>query len=545
MAGSSTTKVVHVLTLIALLVTFVSTSDVRAEALDEMSLKRYAELREVERYQMKIADKYYREKNYKVAMAEYEKFLTLYERSIGAPLAQLRWSICLVQQRKLNTAVKEGFQSVIDYWPDAPEAIAAKYYIAKAYKDMGEIRKAKKAYQEVLDDHPKHLAAVYTCSDVIEMAKVQKDTELLVKMWKQLTFETPRNRESKSLCQRASYELASYQFGEAAFDEGFKALETTYPEAQLPYYVVYYSRRPISNMTAESKTKAKGEKLADEGIAYIKSVIPTDISTEEKELIALNHNYYIADLHIASRRDAKVLSFYQDMMKKFGERDTIRGKIADWYKGQQKYDEARAQYRQYKNKIEGNNQIGYSYRQQRKYDQAVLAYRENVGLDLEKATHWNSQVAMTYREAKKYKEAVAVYEELMKTDVENSETWLWNIATTYRDAGQYKQAIAFYRQSSNFPTNYSEMAMCHRRLKEYKEAIILYNQIIGGAPKSAAWALYEVARTQEAAGNKERAILTFQQVCKRFPKDSYASRAHAHLQNQYKITVTLGGAKDD
>jgi len=82
-------------------------------------------------------------------------------------------------------------------------------------------------------------------------------------------------------------------------------------------------------------------------------------------------------------------------------------------------------------------------------------------------------------------------------------------------------------------------------LKEFKEAIILYNQIIGGAPKSAPWALYEVARTQEAAGNKERAILTFQQVCKRFPKDGYASRAHAHLQNEYKITVTLGGAKDD
>jgi len=34
-------------------------------------------------------------------------------------------------------------------------------------------------------------------------------------------------------------------------------------------------------------------------------------------------------------------------------------------------------------------------------------------------------------------------------------------------------------------------------------------------------------------------------VCKRFPKNQYASQAHAHLQTKYKITVTLGGAKDE
>ncbi|MBM80669.1 MAG: hypothetical protein CMJ78_08760 [Planctomycetaceae bacterium] len=533
------------LLLIAVLISFVSLQRANAAALDEMSLKQYAKLREVERYQMKIADKYYHERNYKVAMAEYEKFLTLYERSIGAPYAQLRWSICLVHQRKLNTAIKEGFQSVVDYWPESNEAIAADYYIAKTYKDMGEVRKAKKTYQSVLDDHPKHLAAVYTCSDLIEIAKVQKDSDLLVKMWKQLTFETPRNRESKSLCQRASYELASYQFYQAALKEGLEALKTTYSEEQLAYYVLYYSRRPISTMAADSKTKAKAEKFADECIAYIRSVTPKNTSEEEDELIALNNGYYIGDIHIAAGRDTKVVPYYQEMMKQFGERDTIRDKIATYFKSKNKYDEARAQYRQYKNKVEGNSQIAYSYRQQKNYDPAVLAYRQNVVLDPDQAVHWNSTIATTYREASKYKEAVAVYEELYKTDSKNAEKWIWQIATTYRDAGEHKQAIAYYRQSNNFPSNYSEMAACHRRLKEYKEAIILYNQIIGGAPKSAAWALYEVARTQEAAGNKEKAILTFQQVCKRFPKDSYASRAHAHLQNTYKITVTLGGAKDE
>ena len=50
----------------------------QAERLDELPLDRWKNLREVERYQLNIAEKYYwKDKNYKVAAAEYEKFLTL------------------------------------------------------------------------------------------------------------------------------------------------------------------------------------------------------------------------------------------------------------------------------------------------------------------------------------------------------------------------------------------------------------------------------------------------------------------------------------
>ena len=62
---------------------------------------------------------------------------------------------------------------------------------------------------------------------------------------------------------------------------------------------------------------------------------------------------------------------------------------------------------------------------------------------------------------------------------------------------------------------------------------------------SAPGALLQIGYTYEDAGQKEKAIITFQQVCKRFPKDGHASQAHAHLQNKYKITATLGGAKDE
>ena len=117
-----------------------------------------------------MATDFHEERKWKVALAEYEKYLTLYEDSEAAPYSQLKWSLCQRQLRKLNTAIKEGFQSVLDYWPESPEATASMYYIGQTYKNMGEIRRAKKAYKEVLTTYPDHVVSVYAINDLIAIA---------------------------------------------------------------------------------------------------------------------------------------------------------------------------------------------------------------------------------------------------------------------------------------------------------------------------------------------------------------------------------------
>jgi tetratricopeptide (TPR) repeat protein len=518
----------------------------RAARLDEMSLDSWAKLREVERYQLQIAEKYYRQKNWKIAMAEYEKFLTLYEQSEGAAYSQLKWSLCLVHLRKINTAIKEGFQSVVDYWPDSPQAVAAAYYIGKSYKDMGEIAPAKKAYQDVLAVHPKHLAAVYATVDLIDLSKIEDDTDARVWYWKRLTFETVRTKESERHCVEASRQLAQHLLGAGAFGDAVKALQTTYAEDELVEYVHRFAFEAIRLKGADSKTRAAAGQLADLAIGYFRDLLDTDPSAAGQQDLARRYWHYMADFHAAARRDAKVPDFYKQIIDRFGNEDQTLRRLADWYKSQGRYDEARAQYTRFKDKIEGQNLAAISYRDQQQYEPAVLAFRRAIALDPENHVKWNSEIANTYHyHAHKYDAAIAVYEELLKTDSEHAEKWRWQIATAYRDAGKYKQAIGHYRQCTNFPSNYREMAMCHRRLKNYQEAIVLYGQIMGGAPKSAPWALLEIGLTQEQAGQKEKAIGTFRQVCKRFPKDRHAGQAHARLQSKYKITVTLGGAKDE
>jgi tetratricopeptide (TPR) repeat protein len=516
-------------------------SSVRADELDELSLDGWKQLREVERYQLQIAEKYWREQNWGTAAAEYEKFMELYEKSSGAPFAQLKWGLAQVKLRKQNTAIKEGFQTVIDYWPESPQAVAATYYIGHTQKEIGRTKEAKVSLKAVAAKNPQHLVAVYALRDLIEMATTENDAAARVELWKKLTFDIKRTRDSNATCVQASQQLATHWFLEGAFDDGVKALATTYNTAQMPAHVVAYVRNPIAELVAADATKAKAAKLTDQAIAWLKQSSPADQSTPEAKAVARQVLFGIADLTALARRDDQVPAAYEAIVKAFTTDDEALGRLAAWYKSKANYDKARETFRRYADKGEGLNQVAYSYREQQNWPLAVQTYTQLIGQDPDRKVKWKPELAATHRGAHKWPEAIAVYEELVKDDIANANRWRWEVASTHRDAGQYKEAIGHFRQCENFPENYKQMAWCHRQLKQPSEAIVLYNQV-SSDKASAPWALLQIAYTREEAGQTEPAIQAFQQVCKKFPKDSHASTAHAHLQQKYKISVTLGGA---
>ncbi len=232
---------------------------------------------------------------------------------------------------------------------------------------------------------------------------------------------------------------------------------------------------------------------------------------------------------------------YDQMVKVFGVDDDILGRLAAWYKSQDRRGEARATYRRFKNQINGLAQVAVMCREEKKYPEAVAIYRQLVGLDEKDPTRWGDLIGTTYREAKKPDEAVAAYQELIASDPEHVSRWQWNIAITYRDFNRFKEAIGVFRQCDNFPENYKQMAWCHLRLKEYNEALVLYHQVLGGHEPSAPSAQLQIAYTYRSAGQKEKAIQSLQRVCDKFPKSGQASEAHAFLQREYKINYTKGG----
>jgi len=518
-----------------------------AQTLDDVFKQHVPRMREVERYQMNIAQKYFSEKNWKVALTEYEKYLTLYERSGAAPYAQIKWSMCMANLRKQNTAIKEGYQSVIDYWPDSGEAKWAQYYIGTTYRAIGRIPYAKKALQRLTAEFPEHTAAIYSMSVLQEIASQENDQPRRIKLLKAMTFDVKRDSWNRGICQGASRSLASYYFAVSAFDDGVRSIETTYKSAKSAWpQVVNHVRGPISSLSGKEETRTRGWKLADIAISYVKQQVPADISEDAGKAEARRCYYAVIDLTNQAGRAQDVLKGYQDMIKRFGVDDEILGNLAGWYKGRGNYDEARQVYRRFTDKFAGLSQVAYSYRQQKNVESAVAVYKQLQGEDPDNVVKWTSEVAATYRQAGKFPEAIVIYRELIKLDIAHVPDWLWNIGTAQQEAGMYKQAVGTLRQcEDHFPENYQRMASCHRQLKQQKEALILYGQIIGGHPATAPWAQLQIGYTYEEMGAKEPAIKAFQAVCKRYPKIGYASTAHAHLQNKYKISVTLGGGKDE
>lgn len=535
---SSVRKAICLAAAVALLLTPLAS----AQKLGEFSLERWAKLTETQRYQLQIAEKYMRERNYKVAAAEYEKYLTLYESSEAGAYAQLQWSVCQVEQRQANTAIKDGFQSVIDYWPDSPEAIVAAYRIGSTYKGMGRVGQAKKALLKAAKEHPDHLAAVHALSDLADIANQQKDSKGLQAALRKLVFDVKRTKFSQRICTDASHQLARLQLASGALDEAVKSLGASYEDeferdSQLAAIVM-----PVIRSLAQEESQDQADRLVSAAIAHFRAAMPTGANEASRER-SLQYWFHIAAAHDAAMHTEETPQVYEQIFKAHGPNDEILRRLADWHKSQDQYDLARSTYRRFADKIEGLSQIAYSYRQQGNVDPAVNAYQQLIAQDNENTIQWKSEIAATYRGAKMYQQAIDLYEALATEDIERADSWRWQVATAYEAWGKYTEAIGHYRQCTNFPENYKRMAGCQRRLKKHGEAIILYNQVMSHEP-SAPWALLQIGYTREEAQQKEQAIKTFQLVCKRFPKDRYASVAHAHLQNKYKISVTLGGAKN-
>lgn len=515
-----------------------------AGPLDEMAVDRWAKLREVERYQLQVAERYYKQANWKAAVSEYEKFVTLYEKSEGASFAQLKWGLCQVQLRKGNTAIKDGFQSVIDYWPDSPDAVLARYHIGRTWKDMGQVDKAKNAYEALLKDHVAHPAAAYTLADLIDIAQTEKDFKLRAECWKKLTFDVKRTEGLERVCREAAKQYAQWCFAEGAFDEGGKALATGYKEAELLARTATYLAPPLGQMAAEAETRPKADRLAAEAIVWLRGQAPASVATAEQKEALRKVLFAAADVHAAGLQDPKAAEVYDEIARRCGVTDETLGRQAAWHERRGKFDEAYKVYRRYEKKPDGLARIAASYRQRKLFPAAINVYNELIAADAKNPFSWTAQIAATHREAGQYAEAIRLYRELIKNDPTNTPEWLWMIGLSHRDAGQWKEAIGVLRQCTNFPENSKVMAYCHRRLRQFTEALLLYNQIAGDEP-SAPWAAFQIAETWEEAGKKEEAIKAFQTVCKKFPKSPQASLAHARLQDVYKISVTLGGATDE
>ena len=473
------------------------------DPLEQIPVATFEKMKEVERYQMRIAEKHYTGGAFKTSLAEYEKFLTLYEKSPGAPYAQLMWSHSMMRLKKPKTALREGFQSVIDYWPESEEAVISAYCIADAYRTMGEVSDAKKAFRFLIKEYPAHEIAIRSRLDLLHYARLEKDEASHLALLNDLTYKLERNEKSKAACEEASRELAQIHFFAQRFDDGKKALATTHEGDALFDAVYGMSAKTVGHLLGNKEARTAALTLGDQLLNELR------VESKRRPKIEKDLLYRAADLNGTLGRPAEIWKLYTEIGDHFGRDDGLLGYMAAWYKARDKRPEARGIYAEFKDQVAGLKNI--------------------AAMDLEDG---------------KINEAIGVYRKLIEIDGDHADDHLWAIASCYEKLSDWKKAIATYRQIDRFPDNHFRMAACHRQLKEQSEAIVLYNQI-KVVDNAAPEATLQIGFTYEEAKEKEKAIRTFQLTCKRFPKSEQASKAHAHLQNKYNINVTLGGVEEE
>lgn len=484
------------LTLFACLLTH--TTFAALTDLEQIDLKSYEAMREVERFQIKVAEKHYTQGNFEVALAEYEKFLTLYEKSPGAPYAQLMWSHSLMHLKKPQTALRDGFQSVIDYWPDSHEATLAAYCMANAYKRMGKVREATASFRLILDDNPKHPVATRARLDLLHYARLHENQKEVLRILHEFAFDLERTKENNEACVNAARELATIHFHAQDYENGHTALATSYQDEELDKQVREMTISTINHLWKSEETRPAARKLADNIITSLRKSTNTGTGTL----------YRIASLHAMVGRQGEVWKTYDEINQSHGTDDTLRSHRADWLLARDQRDEARRWYENYENKIEGKRKL--------------------VGMTMQDG---NLPLALE------------LYRELLTLDGNRAKEYQWAIGGCYEKQDDWKNAIATYRMIEDFPKDHFAMAACHRKLKEFREAILLYQQtkvLDDTAPQAS----LQIGFTHEEAGEIEMAIRTFQLTCKRYPKSAEAARSHAHLEEKYNIHVTLGGAED-
>ena len=523
----------------------VLTKAARLTYLEQMPIEAYAKLREIEKHQLKIAEKFYLKGAPKAAAAEYDKFLTLYERSAGGPYSLLMWAHCQVKLRLVNTAVRDGFKSVIDYWPDSHEAVVSSFMIGKCHLLNGEPSKADKVFAQLAEDFPKHSLATLSRVEMLGIATTRKDKDRQVELWTDIAYKTPKTKETASHRASAARSLAAHFFQENEFQKAVEALDTYYDKNRPDHLHAVHDvcNSVVSRLFRSPETKTRAEKLGDGLISFVEQALPNDSQEKKDKDRTRDLLERITSVYKSLDRDKQVLATYERMGKILGMDDDILGSMAAWHKGKKRIEQARSIYGRYKDKVNGRRAIAASYREEKNYEEAVRQYLSLIGLDKDREADWQRDVVGTWRDAYKWDKAIATYQILLKVDPDRYSEYNWGIAECWEKQSKWKEAILSYRQTDKFPEAYFRMAECHRHLKKWNEGLILLNQA-RSHENVADRAQHRIAQFYELSGQKEKAIKSFQITCKKYPKSRYASISHAHLQTKYGISVTLGGATD-
>lgn len=466
----------------------------------KLAPERWGRVTEEERHQLTRAERYFDQKQFKNASAEYELYLQLYGKSEVASYAQLMFAECIRQQGQINTAMEE-FRNVLDYFPDSPDAVSAQYSIALCQRQGGDVEKATEAFEKVIEQAPKSDLAGKARN---ELLPIYWRTNLRDKWLTHLQYlATGEYADTDNLHGKSQQRLFMHRLAGNQVPEAYALIQETQkkdPRMTFAEWSVATLRNgELGQSYGETYAKARPA-IAAALVALIEKDSAADTARKPE------YDLRIARIYAAMGMSDKAIATYQQLVNLAAENDGLRSEYAVYLRGIGKREEARLEYRKLKD-----------------------------------AYNADRQIAETYGEENNWKRVSELYQEMLNKYPEKSGDIQWRLGEVYQRSGKFPEAITAYQLSQKDPEGLFRIAECQNALKQYDAAIQTLTSVVNFFKPQAAEAQYRIASSYAGAGNKDAAIRTLKLVCEAYKGSNWAGRAHEDLSLKYGVQVTLGG----
>jgi len=503
--------------------------------------ERYKRMSQFERVQYDKAMELMRNRQYRAAANEFERFLAQYKDSEVLPYIKFLSGYALHQAKDRNKAITV-YNEVVDFFgSEIPAAAVALYYRGVAQFDNGDYSKGMQTMKELLDDedyaaHPVAASAsLYMVENYWKSKKPQDAVRYLKKIFSEHRKDAPDAANHAKAMLKAYY--ASVDGGMAEYANWYRgayseeAMEKKIKPAQFKVNMVddmygtvmggdwRYNNLMSSDMIMKYRAGQKGPDPVREFWKLFQD------NKKNYEKIGADWDFYLKELNLMQAR-----KFVNDM-----EFDKRVNNIANYI--QKTPDDE-------KNKGRQQQRLGWLFNKLLEFGRDPQAAYINTLIKNEHTRVWNEYVLI---ERKKDWEAC-----LKKLDAieakfkDDSKSCGWKRADIHHTKlHKYDEAIKLYRAVGDPPATLWRIADCCKAKKDSASALKTYIEIENSFPDSGPQAAWARCTYYNELGEKKKSIAEARRIIKVYPKNQYASAAHQHLERLGVDATGLGNVEDD
>ncbi len=491
--------------------------------------ERYKELSVFERSQYDKAADLIKQKAYKAAATEFEKFHAQFPDSKCTSYMLFMRGYCLLMNKDRGESVKV-FNEVMDYFGDKVEdATPALFFMGTAHIENGDMKEGLKCMQEIVDDpdYSKHPLVAGALNALGNNCWKNNERAKAVEFWKRACSADMKRANQKEVNEAVENATKYYIFSKdySGF-EGWRVPKDKTEDFKHRVAVAESAWNIAWNGFAKDWDGEYPFSKQKEKVAAMNAFF---------EWFKKQKPYYEQD---KARKDSAkdgIWTYYDRAIRfaagRYGDKPEL-GKLVD---------EAVAYAKKIEDKADSNSKLARicEFLREAKTYELILTIADQISdrplAEFKKFEAYSAQ--------KDWEKAIA-----RLNDVEGMGDDKWKAramnarADTFAEMGRYEEAIKLYQVINQPPRTLWSIQECYRKWGKLEDALRTLTEIENSFPDEASKAAWQKAEYLDKAKEREKAIAQARRIMKVYPKSEASSKAHQLLE---KYGIKTGGGVTD